>query len=135
MLLVGGALMAVRVERLIGAAVEDAMAGEAEGGLLIGEREAMELTIEVDLVAAVMRWLSLEDGRRLLGEDRLSMLLVGGALMAVRVERLTRRDVEDAIAGEAEDGLLIGEKEEMELVVEVDLVAVDVRWLVLEDGR
>jgi hypothetical protein len=30
---------------------------------------------------------------------------------------------------------LIGEGEEMELVVEVDLVAVDVRWLILEDGR
>ena len=40
----------------------------------------------------------------------LSILLVRGTLMAVRVERLTRRDVEDAMAGEAEDGLLIGER-------------------------
>jgi hypothetical protein len=56
------------------------------------------------------------------------MLLVRDALMAVRVERLTRRDVEDAMAGEAEDGLLIGEGEEMELAIEVDLVAVDMRW-------
>ena len=63
------------------------------------------------------------------------MLLVGGALMAVRVEGLTRRDVEDAMAGEAEDGLLIGEREEMELAIENDLVAVAMRWLSLEDGR
>ncbi len=55
--------------------------------------------------------------------------------MAVRVERLIGADVAEAMAGGAEDGLLIGEREEMELVVEVDLVAVDVRWLVLEDGR
>ena len=55
--------------------------------------------------------------------------------MAVRVERLTSRDVEEAMAGEAEGGLLMGEREEMELVVGVDLVAVDVRWLSLEDGR
>ena len=63
------------------------------------------------------------------------MLLVGGALMAVRVERLARRDVEEAMAGGAEDGLLIGEREEMELAIEVDLVAVAMRWLSLEDGR
>ena len=48
------------------------------------------------------------------------MLLVGGALMAVRVERLTRRDLEGAMAGEAEGGLFIGEREEMELEIEVD---------------
>ena len=124
--------MAVRVERLTRRDVEDAMAGEAEDGLLIGEREEMELAIEVDSVAVDVRWLSLEDGRRLLEEDRLSMLLVGGALMAVRVERLTRRDVGGAMAGEAEDGLLVGEREEMELAIEVDLVVVDVRWLSLK---
>ena len=89
----------------------------------------MELAIEVDLVAVAMRWLSLEDGRRLLEEDWLSMLLVGGALMAVRVERLARRDVEEAMAGEAKGGLLIGEREEMGLAIEVDLVAVAMRWL------
>ena len=51
------------------------------------------------------------------------------------VSMLTGEDVEDAMAGEAEDGLLMGEREEMELVIEVDLVAVDVRWLSLEGWR
>ena len=55
--------------------------------------------------------------------------------MAVRVERLTSRDVEEAMAGEAEGGLLVGERGGMELVIEVDFVAVDVRWLSLEGGR
>ena len=63
------------------------------------------------------------------------MLLVRDVLMDVTVERLTRRDVEEAMAAEAEDGLLIGEREEMGLVIEVGSVAVDVRWLSLEDGR
>ena len=72
----------------------------------------------------------------MLEEDAgLSMLLVRDVLMAVRVEMLTSKDVEEATAGEAEGELLIGEREEMELVAEVDLVAVDVRWLSLEDGR
>jgi len=72
----------------------------------------------------------------LLEEDAgLSMLLVRDVLMAVRVERLTSKDVEEATAGEAEGGLLTGEREEMELVAEVDLVAVDVRWLCLKDRR
>ena len=60
------------------------------------------------------------------------MLLVRDVLMAVTVERLTRRDVGGAMAGEAEDGLLVGEREEMELAIEVDLVVVDVRWLSLK---
>jgi len=63
MLLVRDVLMTVRVERLTGENVEGATAGEAEGGLLTGEREGMELVVEVDLVNVVMRWLSLEDGR------------------------------------------------------------------------
>ena len=41
----------------------------------------------------------------------LSTLLVGDVLMAVRVERLTSRDVEEAMFGEAEGGLLVGERE------------------------
>ena len=65
----------------------------------------------------------------------LSMLLVGDVLMAVRVEMLTCEDLEEAMACEAEGGLLIREREEMELVIEVGLVAVDVRWLSLEDER
>ena len=124
--------MAVRVERLTRRDVEGAMAGEAEGGLFIGEREEMELAIEVDLVAVAMRWLSLEDGRRLLEEDRLSMLLVGGALMAVRVERLTRRDVEGAMAGEAKGGLLEEDRLSMLLVRDV-LMAVTVERLTRRD--
>ena len=135
MLLIGYVLMAVRIERLTSEDVGEAVAGEAEGGLLIGDREEMELMVDVDLVAVAVCWLSLEDERRLLEEDRLSMLLVGGALMVVRVERLARRAFEDAMAGGAEDGLLIGEREEMELAIEVDLVAVAMRWLSLEDGR
>jgi len=72
----------------------------------------------------------------LLEEDAgLSMLLVRDVLMAVRVGMLTSKGVEEATAGEAEGELLIGEREEMELVAEVDLVAVDVRWLSLEDGH
>ena len=63
------------------------------------------------------------------------MLLVRDVLMAVRVERLTSKGVEGATAGEAEGGLLTGEREEMELVAEVGFVAVDVRWLSLESGR
>ena len=55
--------------------------------------------------------------------------------MAVVAGRLTSRDVEGAMAGEAEGGLLIEEREDIELVMEVDLVAVDVRWLSLEDER
>ena len=55
--------------------------------------------------------------------------------MVVVLEGLPGGDVEEAMAGEAEGGLLIGEREEMELVVEVDLVAMDVRWLSLNDGR
>ena len=51
------------------------------------------------------------------------------------VSMLTGEDVEDAMAGEAEGGLLIGDREEMELVVDVDLVAVAVCWLSLEGGR
>ena len=51
------------LEGLPGGSVEGAMAGEAEDGLLIGEREEMELARENDLVAVAMRWLSLEDGR------------------------------------------------------------------------
>ena len=90
MLLVKDVLMAVRVERLAGGDVEEAMAGGAEGGLLMGERDEMELVVEVDLVAVDVRWLSLEGGRRLLQEDRLSMLLVKDVLVAVGVERLTR---------------------------------------------
>ena len=69
------------------------------------------------------------------GYARLSMLLVRDVLVAVRVGGLTGEDVEEARAGEAEGLLLIGKTEEMELVIEVDLVAVDVRWLRLEDGR
>jgi len=55
--------------------------------------------------------------------------------MAVRVEMLTSKDVEDAMAGEAEGGLLIEEREVMELVAEVDLVAVAVRCLSSKFGR
>jgi len=65
----------------------------------------------------------------------LSMLLVRDVLMAVRVGMLTSKDVEEAMAGDAEVELLMGEREEMELVAEVGLVAVDVRWLGLENGR
>ena len=93
----------------------------------------MELVVEVDLVAVDVRWLSLEGGRWLLEED--AGLSIRDVLMAVRVERLTSRDVEEAMAGEAEGWLLIGETDEMELAIEVGLVAVDVRWLSLEDGR
>jgi hypothetical protein len=122
-------------KKLANADVGEAAAAGAEGRLLIGEREEMELVIEVDLVAVGVRWLSLDDGRWLLVEDAgLTILLVGDVLMAVRVERLTSEDVGEAMAGEAEGGLLIGEREEVGLVVEVDLVAVDVRWLVLDDG-
>ena len=127
--------MVVVLEGLPGGGVEDATAGEAEGEFLIGEREEMELVVEVDLVVVDVRWLSLENGRWLLEGDRLSMLLVGDVLVAVGVERLTGGDVEEAMAGEAEGGLLVGEREEMELVIEVDLVAVDVRWLSLEGWR
>ena len=56
------------------------------------------------------------------------MLLVRDVLMDARVERLTSRDVEEAM----KDGLLIGDREEMELAIEVDLVVVDVRWLSLK---
>ena len=55
--------MVVAVKGLTGEGVEEAMAGKAEGWLLIGQREVMELVIEVDLVAVDARWLSLEDGR------------------------------------------------------------------------
>ena len=48
------------LEGLPGGSVEGAMAGEAEGGLLVGEREEMELAIEVDLVVVDVRWLSLK---------------------------------------------------------------------------
>ena len=58
------------------------------------------------------------------------MLLVGDVLVAVRVE-LTGGDVEEAMAGEPESELLTGEAEEVELVIEVDLAAVDERWLSL----
>ena len=51
------------VSMLTGEDVEDAMAGEAEGGLLIGDREEMELMVDVDLVAVAVCWLSLEGGR------------------------------------------------------------------------
>ena len=71
-----------------------------------------------------------------MGEDAgLSVLLVKDVLLAVRVGWLTGGGVEEAMAGEAEGWLLIGEREEMELAIEVDLVAVDVRWLSLKDGR
>ena len=36
------------------------------------------------------------------------------------VSMLTGKDVEDAMAGEAEGGLLIGDREEMALMVDVD---------------
>ena len=62
------------------------------------------------------------------------MLLVGDVLVAVRVE-LTGGDVEEAMADEPESELLAGETEEMELVIEVGLAAVDERWLGLEGGR
>ena len=55
--------MVVVLAGLPGGGVEDVTAGEAEGGLLIGEREEMELVIEVGLVAVDVRWLSLEDER------------------------------------------------------------------------
>ena len=55
--------MVVVLEGLTGEGVGETMAGEAEGGLLIGAREEMELVIEVGLVAVAVRWLSLEDGR------------------------------------------------------------------------
>ena len=51
------------VSMLTGEDVEDAMAGEAEGGLLIGDREEMELMVDVDLVTVAVCWLSLEGGR------------------------------------------------------------------------
>ena len=51
------------VSMLTGEDVEDAMAGEAEGGLLRGDREEMELMVDVDLVAVAVCWLSLEGGR------------------------------------------------------------------------
>ena len=98
--------MVVVLEGLPGGGVEDATAGEAEGEFLIGEREEMELVVEVDLVTVDVRWLSLENGRWLLEEDRLSMLLVRDVLMDVTVKRLTRRDVEGAM----QDGLLIGDR-------------------------
>ena len=72
------------------------------------------------------RWLSLEGGRWLLEEGGLSMVLV-----AVRVGRLSGGDVEEDVAGEPESELLTGEAEEVELVIEVDLAAVDERWLSL----
>ena len=144
MLLVGDVLVAVRVE-LTGGDVEEAMADEPESELLTGEAEEVELVIEVDLAAVDERWLSLievdlaavderwlglEGGRWLLEEGGLSMVLV-----AVRVERLTGGDDNEAMVGEAESELLTGETEEMELVIEVGLVAVDERWLGLGDGR
>jgi len=49
-------------EGLTGKGVKEAMAGDAEVGLLTGEREAMELVAEVGLVAVAVRWLRLEDG-------------------------------------------------------------------------
>ena len=67
----------------------------------------------------------------MVGGAGLSMLLVGDVLVAVRVE-LTGGDVEEAMAGETVSELLTGETEEMELVIEVDLAAVDERWLGLE---
>ena len=51
------------VSMLTGEDVEDAMAGEAEGGLSIGDREEVELMVDVDLVAVAVCWLSLEGGR------------------------------------------------------------------------
>ena len=60
---------------------------------------------------------------------------IGDVLMAVRVEILTGGDVEEAMAGGAKGWLLEEEREEVELAIEVDLVAVDVRWLSLKDGR
>ena len=58
-------------------------------------------------------------------------------LVAVRVEKLTGGDVEEAMAGEAVSGLLTGETKEKDLVIEVNLAAVNGRWLSLpvEGGR
>ena len=55
-------LVVVVFEGLTGKGVKEAMAGDAEVGLLTGEREAMELVAEVGLVAVAVRWLRLEDG-------------------------------------------------------------------------
>ena len=56
-------------------------------------------------------------------------------VLAVRVGRLTGKGVEEAMAGETESELLAWKTREMELVMEVDLEAVDGRWLSLEGGR
>ena len=53
----------------------------------------------------------------MLEEDAgLSMLLVSDVLMDVGVERLASEDVEGAMVGEAEGGLLIGERRESMLI-------------------